>query len=335
MRGAMPSVRLWSLAVKLPLTMAVIVFGVALVSGTLAAFRESEAMRSTFDESAVRMVETIALQNAENVARLDYWAMYASLKMLSRSHDADTPILFATIISSGGQVLSHNVPTQQRIGRPLALAKDLPGIFVPLEHTTIRHASIGGRTVLLAGAPIRTGRGTTAFLWLAYDVTELYHHVWRATGRAAIIGSALAASAMLLGWAISRRMVRPLRALTAAALHLKEGKFDNVEPIETAGQGEIGRLAEAFNAMSTELKEKNEIETRLRFQENLVAIGRMVAGVAHEVNNPLGGMKSAVETLKVFGADFDKRQEVVRLLSLGIGHIEAVVQALRINHSEP
>lgn len=51
---------------------------------------------------------------------------------------------------------------------------------------------------------------------------------------------------------------------------------------------EIGQLGMAFRRMVGVLKEKQDIERQMLVSERLAALGRLTAGIAHEINNPLG-----------------------------------------------
>ncbi|MDP1651715.1 MAG: HAMP domain-containing sensor histidine kinase [Rhodocyclaceae bacterium] len=90
--------------------------------------------------------------------------------------------------------------------------------------------------------------------------------------------------ALVLGFYL-RWQLRPLTALSTAAVAVGRGDFS--QRVAAPGETEIGRLAVAFNAMAAGLGELREMERRLAHQEQLSAIGRIAARVAHDINNPL------------------------------------------------
>lgn len=62
--------------------------------------------------------------------------------------------------------------------------------------------------------------------------------------------------------------------------------------------GEIGEVVQAINNMADHLKAKKRLEEEIMRSERLVALGRLVTGVAHELRNPLGIVKATVQVME-------------------------------------
>jgi two-component system NtrC family sensor kinase len=92
----------------------------------------------------------------------------------------------------------------------------------------------------------------------------------------------------------SRRITRSIRGIVDAVQDVARGNFDRqVEPDPEIA--EFYQVGEGFNRMAASLKER-DLQLKFRTQEQigkserLAMIGRLAAGVAHEINNPLGGI---------------------------------------------
>lgn len=91
-----------------------------------------------------------------------------------------------------------------------------------------------------------------------------------------------------------RGVMNPLRRLEQAVAHVADADF--AQRIPVAGEAEFRRLAEQFNRMADQLDTlyhdlAEQVETRSRQlvrSERLAGVGYLAAGLAHEINNPLG-----------------------------------------------
>jgi signal transduction histidine kinase len=102
----------------------------------------------------------------------------------------------------------------------------------------------------------------------------------------AVLVALLAAApvvAAVVSFTIARSIAVPVAQLQAGAARIAAGDLD--VRLTVKGAPELVSLAERWNAMTAALRDHQE---RLVRQEKLAGIGRLAAGVAHEINNPLG-----------------------------------------------
>jgi len=90
-----------------------------------------------------------------------------------------------------------------------------------------------------------------------------------------------------LVWVVRRRVWRPLRELETGLARVADGDLTIRVPVHATD--EIGRLAQHFNAMTQVLGDRAEEQGRF------AAAGELLAGVAHEVNNPLMAIAAHAE----------------------------------------
>jgi signal transduction histidine kinase len=102
--------------------------------------------------------------------------------------------------------------------------------------------------------------------------------------------------------------------------------------VDIKGSDEIELVCESFNGMidrireaNTELKRTNE---KLLHSQKLASLGILTSGVAHEINNPLGGMFNCIRMLEQQGESEEFRRRYLDLMKDGLGRIENTVGKL-------
>ncbi len=159
----------------------------------------------------------------------------------------------------------------------------------------------------------------------------------RALHRELLVATVLAGvCAALIGFLIVRRMVMPVRLLTDHLRRAQAGSFDPVPPGAPPPEAsEYGRLLRGYNDLVTALGEREALAARLAERERESVLGRLAATVAHEVHNPLGGISTAVNTVRKFGDDPDVRSKSIDLIERGLWSIRDVVDSVLAFHRMP
>jgi len=129
------------------------------------------------------------------------------------------------------------------------------------------------------------------------------------------------ALAVLLVLVFVKLITKPVKLLSRAAVKVAEGDLDI--RIDRVSGDEIGRLAHSFNQMTSSLrdaraktiqqeealrrqnldlemtlKQLQETQQQLVMREKMASLGQLVAGVAHEINNPVGAVNSAADNTR-------------------------------------
>ena len=114
---------------------------------------------------------------------------------------------------------------------------------------------------------------------------------------------------------------------------VRAGRADPIPESKRQGiSREFDLLFDRFNAMARALNEREELASRLAKQEKYAVLGKLASGMAHEVNNPLGGLFNAVDTLRRHGGNPQAREATLNLLERGLTHIRNVVRSTLVTY---
>ncbi|KAG0752745.1 hypothetical protein G6F22_021741 [Rhizopus arrhizus] len=106
---------------------------------------------------------------------------------------------------------------------------------------------------------------------------------------------------------MARRLQRPIIQLTEALRARPEDRLRSLQ-VDTTDP-EITELLSAYNWMVENVQQREALAERNARIEREAVLGRMSAALAHEVRNPLGGLRTAVQTLRHLGERRDVRSE--------------------------
>ena len=127
------------------------------------------------------------------------------------------------------------------------------------------------------------------------------------------------AAALVAGsWAVARGVTQPISALDQAAHNLARGEDASVEV--TTGD-EIGRLAESFNTMAAEIRERERhLAGALERAESANRLtGEFLANMSHEMRTPLNGVLGLAQVLQRTGQDPAQRELVGAIIASASG----------------
>ncbi len=159
---------------------------------------------------------------------------------------------------------------------------------------------------------------------IAFPEQKLFMSVFNLYALYAILAVSLLATA-LGGYALSRHLLGPLDALSRESEAIAAGNFSH--RVEIRGRDEIAALGGKFNAMAEKIQqlvgslaahrdrledevrartaelereqdERRELDRQMFQMEKLATVGELTMGIAHEIGNPLAGMKAVTQALQ-------------------------------------
>ena len=156
----------------------------------------------------------------------------------------------------------------------------------------------------------------------------LYRDVSLVRRKTLVIAGIAAAIAVLAVLVFSRQITRPLQTVIEGTREFASGNLNH--RIELPSGGEIRRVAEAFNAMAKQLADR---QTELVQAGKLASLGRLSAGFAHEVRNPLAGIKTSAQVLERRGPG-DQERTLAHGISKEVDRLNKIVEDL-LHFSRP
>ncbi|MGB6977583.1 MAG: ATP-binding protein [Candidatus Acidiferrales bacterium] len=226
--------------------------------------------------------------------------------------------------------IGENAPDEQRaailsVARQAALTKVHSGQVLAL----------GDDMVLIDALPLHAEKSYSASAWTSKKLSGL-PGASRFRAYSIVVGlAATALASVLLTLLVLRNLHLGVRKIEWGLQSLEKNLGSQI----AIGNDpeEIKRIAMAINRMSAALEEKivaeKQIEDRLRHAERLAALGRLVAGVAHEVRNPLATIRLRVQMCEQSAGD-PATQESCRVALAEIERLNGMVNRL-LNFSQP
>lgn len=111
--------------------------------------------------------------------------------------------------------------------------------------------------------------------------------------------------AVVLAKLLAQGITKPIEGLIKEASKLERGDYNLSLPVHR--KDEIGVLAKALKKAIEEIQRRQEAEKNLQFQllneHKLAEVGQLVAGLVHNLNNPLNGIHGFAQLLKMKNSD--------------------------------
>lgn len=215
---------------------------------------------------------------------------------------------------------------------------------------------------IIAYAPIGIGqtladRSDSSMDWaiaLSFPRQRLFEAVFNLYLLYGVLALTLVGTA-LAGFLLSRHLLRPLEQLSRETEEIAQGHFSH--RVEIRGEDEIADLGRRFNAMAARLEQsyraledrKGELEKEVQLRtaalekeqqerreldrqmfqvEKMTTLGEVAMGLAHEIGNPLAGMKAVAQMLLEEELTPHQREYLERIL----GEINRLTEFLRTFH---
>ena len=326
---------------RLPLSLSIAAVVTAVLMALALGLQTLGNLREDQGRNALRLGHAMADVLVQALRHDDVWLAYSLLRGPER---ASSDIAWV-LVDEQERIFASNRPARYRIDQPLAEAlpwlppsntgpsaeREGPALLdssdiAPAPATQAGH----DRPRRLLRLPLSSdGTGVGELIALLSDAPFLGRFFEILQG-GFLVTSGVLAVLLPLGWLWGRRMAAPLATLAECMRRAGEGDLRSVQCPVPQGDSEIGQLGQRFQEMVAALAEKQDLEQHVLKSERLAAVGRVAAGVAHEINNPLGGMLMAIDTFRRRQAADPRTGQLLGLLDRGLQQIQHAVSALLV-----
>lgn len=302
------------------------------VIGYITIKRESEIIYADIESQGKVLAETLAIPVLndfiyERLGLVEEGGLIDNyiLEIFKRK---DLDLLYIAVLDEKGKVISHN--DFKEYGKLYRDSLTLNSLTSDVTLIQRFHDEGTGYDALDFATPLSIGKKRWGTLKFGVSLKRVKEEIIETVERIIVLTVILLVVGFIIIIILSRQLIGPITGL-ARTMEKTGGETLDVK-VEVRGNDEVALLGQSFNRMIKRIKEANielkKTHEKLLHSERLATIGTLAAGVAHQINNPLGGLFNCVEMLKKQGDIKEFREQYLELIEEGLKRIENTVSKL-------
>lgn len=295
--------------------------------GMLYSWRNSLLAEEEATVQAISVAFSVAVIDAMILADQDLYQSEGFLDNYVAMFMARNPRLTAiTILDQTGRTAARSWDSGEA---PWVSGSRATMLAIDSVRTTITPRT-DGRWVLETVYPLRTGQRSWGALILQSEAESVRAQIRRNFVLLALFTSAVTSLLLLILWYLLGHILHGMQVLVTAmdSVEFKAGPGTSLP----TRRDEIGVLYQHFQRMQERIDQSRhellQAEHQIWHAERLAAIGRLASGLAHEINNPINGVRNCIYAIRGNLDDHDQTTTYLDLMDEGLTSASGVLHKL-------
>lgn len=285
---------------------------------------------------ATNLVAVLSRSLRDPLLRDDVWQAFEVIRTPIEARDADNALNSITVTDNAARIfVSTDTKAFPMMATVEALSPPAKALLAdPSGNVGVHYTGAGWLfvdDVVASGNVLADDGSDLGRVIVVYDADKISARLRKTLLQLFAVTLPGLVVLIVIGWIWGKRIVAPLSRLSYALQRVGKDSPEHVASmVDREAHAEIALLNARFTDMLNGLAEKERLEKEILTSERLAAVGRVAAGIAHEINNPLGGMLNAVDTLATHGSPDAFTSKTLGLLQRGLNQIRTTVGALLV-----
>ncbi|MEW6409678.1 MAG: ATP-binding protein [Nitrospirota bacterium] len=321
--GLLKTFRFLTIRQKLILTIGSGTLFVIFLTSAIALYQESKVLEQELIDKGIIMATNLSKQSIEPILQDNIWELYKSVKAMGGS--TSMPFLsYIVILDRNGRVLAHSNPRVHRIGDSFSDSPFDEKAFQATKTTVQIMPLSKDENLYDIAVPCKVDNEKIGIIRVGLTDRIMRENLTVIKQKILLLAILLSVVSIAVGIFMAHRITSPLKKITQNIIKISKGQFRDVISVKTIEKDEIGQMADVFNEMAKNLRTQKEMDEHLARREKLAMIGELAVNIAHEIKNPLTGIKLGIDTMRNNGSG----EEILERLDNEIVRLDKVVSRL-------
>jgi len=308
---------------KLVLTIGTGTLSVIVLTSSIALYTMINILDRELIDKGIIIATDLSVQSIEPIIHEDTWELHRSIKTIVTSTQKSF-LKYIAVLDREGRILAHSDPGTYRVGDFLRNSPNDEKAY-RVKDTTIQVIPLNTEENLYdISVPSYVNGNKIGVVRVGMTDREMKKNLAVIMRNIFLLAFFLSVVSIAFGIFLAHRITSPLKKMTENIIKISKGQLKDVMPVETVEKDEVGQMVEIFNEMAKNLKTQKEMDEYLARREKLAMIGELAANIAHEVKNPLTGIKLGIDTLWRLGV----KEEILERLDKEIVRLNKVASRL-------